>query len=268
MEISLAARTAIVTGGSSGIGSAAASALARAGAFVIILDRNVEAGESTAGTIREQGGAAAFIATDVTDEDSVRRAFATVVDEHGQIDVVHANAGITWIKGLLETSLDEWNHVIATNLTGAYLVCRAAMQHMVGQSDGGSIVVTASTRAFITSPDNAAYTASKGGVMALTRSLAIEGAPHGIRANAVLPGAIRTPMLEEEARLSARPAEEQLSRWALIHPLGRLGEAEDIAHAVVFLASDAASFITGVALPVDGGLMAAEPGGPPVAYSD
>lgn len=268
MEISLAARTAIVTGGSSGIGAASARALAHAGAFVAILDRKVEEGESTVGSIRERGGAATFIAVDVTDEDSVRRAFASVVDERGRIDVVHANAGVTWTKGLLATSLDEWNSVIATNLTGAYLVCRSAMEHMVGQPDGGSIVVTASTRAFVTAPDNAAYTASKGGVMALTRSLAIEGAPHGIRANAVLPGAIRTPMLLEEASLSARPAEEQLSRWALIHPLGRLGEPEDIAHAVVFLASDAASFITGVGLPVDGGLMAAEPGGPPVAYSN
>ena len=268
MEISLAERTAIVTGGSSGIGAASARALAGAGAFVAVFDRKVEDGESIAGSMRAEGGAASFTSVDVTDEDSVRRAFAGVVAERGRIDVVHANAGITWTKGLLETSLDDWNRVIATNLTGAYLVCRSAMEHMVGRPGGGSVILTASTRAFVTSPDNAAYTSSKGGVMALTRSLAIEGAPHGIRANAVLPGAIRTPMLEEEASLSARPAEEQLGRWALIHPLGRLGEAEDIAHAVVFLASDAASFITGVALPVDGGLMAAEPGGPPVAYSE
>jgi NAD(P)-dependent dehydrogenase (short-subunit alcohol dehydrogenase family) len=260
-------RVAIVTGGAGGIGAATARALAREGAAVTILDIKEAEGEALAGELRSDGARASFRPVDTTDEPAVAEAFDDVVSTHGPLDAVHANAAVTWTRTIAETPLEDWERVLRVNLTGTYNVTRQAMLAMSSRGRG-AIVLTASTRAFITGPDSGAYTASKGGVMALTRALALEGAPHGVRANAVLPGAILTPMLEEEARISTRPVEEQLERWALIHPLGRLGRPEDIADAVLFLASDAASFITGAALPVDGGMMAAEPGGPPVAYSD
>jgi 2-keto-3-deoxy-L-fuconate dehydrogenase len=132
--------------------------------------------------------------------------------------------------------------------------------------ESGAIVITSSPHAVNTVPDAAAYAASKGGTLALTRALALEGAPHGIRVNALLPGAIDTPMLRREAA-AARDPEAQVERFAAIHPLNRLGRPEEVAAAAVFLASDAASFITGTGLSVDGGLLAAQPGGPPVSYT-
>jgi NAD(P)-dependent dehydrogenase (short-subunit alcohol dehydrogenase family) len=134
------------------------------------------------------------------------------------------------------------------------------------EQGSGVLVLTSSPHAFNTVPDAGAYAASKGGVLALTRSLALEGAPHGIRANTVLPGAVDTPMLRRETLASPDP-EAQFARWAAMHPLNRLGRPDEIAEAALFLASDAASFVTGTSLAVDGGVLGAQPGGSPVSYS-
>ncbi len=260
----LAGRSVIVTGGATGIGAASAAAFAREGAKVVIIDVN-SAGEDTAAAIRARGGDAAFAHADVTSERQVNAICADLVSRHGSLDVVHANAGVELPKPIADTTLAEWRHVIDVNLTGVYLVCRAAIRQMCAQG-AGSIVITASPHAINTVPDAGAYAASKGGTLALMRALALEGASRGVRANALLPGAIDTPMLRREAQAASDP-EAQVERFAAIHPLNRLGRADEVAAAAVFLASDEASFITGAALSVDGGLLAAQPGGPPVSYT-
>ncbi len=253
-------RVVVVTGAATGIGAASARAFAREGARVTILDVNAE-GESVA---QEIGGR--FRHVDVSDEPAVRGAVEEVVADFGRIDVMHANAGIEWTKKVVDTSLEEWSRVIAVNLTGVYLACRFALAQMLRQRSG-SIVITSSPHALVTVPDAGAYAASKGGVLALTRAVALEAAPHGIRVNALLPGAIDTPMLRREAAVASDP-ERQLEHFAAIHPLNRLGQASEIAEAALFLASDAASFITGSALAVEGGLLAVQSSGPPVSYGD
>ena len=189
-----------------------------------------------------------------------------VVDEFARLDVLHANAGIEWTKTIAETTSDEWRRVVDVNLGGMYLTSRYAMIEMRAQG-GGAIVMTSSPHALVTSPDSGAYAASKGGVSALMRALALEGADGGVRVNAVLPGAIDTPMVRREAAVAKDP-EEQMRRFGLIHPLARLGRPEEVAEGVLFLASDAASFITGTSLAIDGGLLAAAPSGPPLAYNE
>ena len=255
----------IVTGGATGIGAASARAFAREGARVTILDVAVEEGEAT---VSEIGGAgsARFRTVDVTDELAVKGAVEETVAEFGRLDVMHANAGIEWTKTIAETTLAEWQRVIDVNLTGIYLACRYALIAMVAQG-GGAIVITSSPHALVTSPDSGAYAASKGGVSALMRALALEGATKNVRVNALLPGAIDTPMVRREAAVASDP-QEQIRRFGLIHPMARMGLAEEVAEGALFLASDAASFVTGTTLAVDGGLLAAAPGGPPLAYTE
>jgi NAD(P)-dependent dehydrogenase (short-subunit alcohol dehydrogenase family) len=258
-------RTVVITGGSTGIGAATARAFAREGALVTILDMNEEDGEKTVTRIAEDGGTARLVLADVTNEAAVKGAIESAAHERG-LDVLHANAGIEWTKTIAETNAAEWRRVLDVNLGGIYLATRYAMIRMSKQG-GGAIVVTSSPHALVTAPDSGAYAASKGGVSALMRALALEGAPHGVRVNAVLPGAIDTPMVRREAAV-ARDSEEQMRRFGLIHPLARLGRPEEVAEGVLFLASEAASFVTGASLAVDGGLLAAAPGGPPLAYNN
>jgi NAD(P)-dependent dehydrogenase (short-subunit alcohol dehydrogenase family) len=259
-------RVVIVTGGAAGIGAASARAFAREGGRVTILDVDRADGEAVAAEIGAAGGSARFRAVDVRDEAAVKAAVAEAVADFGRLDVMHANAGVEFTKRIVDTTLEEWERVIGINLTGVYLACRYAMIQMVEQGSG-AIVVTASPHALVTWPDAGAYSASKGGVMALTRALALEGAPHGVRANALLPGATDTPMLRREAQESPDP-EAQMRRFALIHPLARLCQPEEVAEAALFLASDAASFVTGTGLAVDGGILAVASSGPPLTYTE
>jgi len=259
-------RVVIVTGGSTGIGAASARAFAREGASVFILDVNVPEGESTAAGIVASGDSGSFREVNVAEEAAVRRSIHEIVSERGRLDVMHANAGIELAKRIADTSLGEWQQVLDVNLTGVYLACRFALLEMVKQGSG-AIVITASPHALVTTPDAGAYAASKGGVLALARALALEGAPNNIRVNAVLPGGTDTPMLRREAMIAPDP-EMQLRRFAAIHPLNRLARPEEIAEGVLFLASDAASFVTGTALAVDGGLLAVQSGGPPLSYTE
>jgi NAD(P)-dependent dehydrogenase (short-subunit alcohol dehydrogenase family) len=243
-------RTAVITGGAGGIGRATAVRLASEGANVVVVDMNKEAVDAVAA---EVGGLA--VVADVTDADDVARMFATAYDAYGSIDVAFNNAGISPPDddSILVNGIEAWDRVQRVNLTSVYLCCKEVIPYMQRQGKG-SIVNTASfvaTMAAATS--QISYTASKGGVLAMSRELGVQFAREGIRVNALSPGPVNTPLLQE---LFAKDPERAARR--LVHiPFGRFGEASEIAAAVAFLASDDASFITASNFLVDGGISAA-----------
>jgi NAD(P)-dependent dehydrogenase (short-subunit alcohol dehydrogenase family) len=246
----LSGRVAVVTGGASGIGLASVRRLASEGARVVVADLNSEAGKRAAEDV-----SGLFVATDVTDPDAVGRLFAVADSEYGSVDIAFNNAGISPPEddSILTTSLDAWRKVQEVNLTSVYLCCQAAIPYMRRQGRG-SIINTASFVAVLGSATSQiSYTASKGGVLALSRELGVQFAREGIRVNALCPGPVNTPLLAE---LFAADPERAARR--LVHvPLGRFAEASEIAAAVAFLASDDASFITASSFLVDGGISGA-----------
>jgi NAD(P)-dependent dehydrogenase (short-subunit alcohol dehydrogenase family) len=262
----LKGKVVAISGAAVGIGRACALAYAAEGAAVVVGDVDVEQGQATVEAIKAAGGRAAFLETDVTDSSACAALVRAAVERFGSLDVMHANAGIELCKTLLDTTDEDWARVIAVNQTGVFYCCREAMRQM-RETGGGSILITASPHAFATGREIGAYASSKGGIVALMRAVAIEGGPDGIRANALLPGAINTPMMQREVACAAEPA-EQFAHFAEIAPLGRMGQPEDIAPAAVFLASDDAAFVTGTSLAADGGLMAALNNGPALSYLD
>jgi NAD(P)-dependent dehydrogenase (short-subunit alcohol dehydrogenase family) len=264
-ETDFTGQVVLIAGGATGIGAASAQMFAASGASVVIADVDRSAAQTTVEAIAASGGSARFAMCDVSDESLVEEVVQGVISAEGRLDIVHANAGLESTVKATETSLSEWNRVIVVNLTGVFLVCRAALPHMYARGSG-SIVITSSPHALATVPDAASYAASKGGVHALMRALALEAAPLGVRVNAIVPGTIDTPMLYRELAVASDP-EAQIKLLAAAHPLGRLGRPEEVASVAVFLASDAASFMTGSAVSVDGGQMAALPSGPALAYN-
>ncbi|HLJ99277.1 MAG TPA: 3-oxoacyl-ACP reductase [Streptosporangiaceae bacterium] len=250
MSMRFDGRTVVITGAGSGIGLAAAQRFAAEGARVVAVDINDEAGETAA---KETGGL--FVHADVTDADQVEAAFTAARDAYGSVDVAFNNAGISPPDddSILDTGLDAWRRVQEANLTSVYLCCKAALGHMRRQGKG-SIVNTASFVAVMGSATSQiSYTASKGGVLALSRELGVQFAREGIRVNALCPGPVNTPLLRE---LFAKDPERAARR--LVHvPLGRFAEPAEIAAAAVFLASDDASFITASTFLVDGGISGA-----------
>lgn len=242
---SLAGRRAAVTGGASGIGLAAARLLAAAGARVTVLDRDGAAAEDTAAGI---DGAAA-LALDVTDAAAVDAAF----DRLGDLDILVNCAGIALRYAAVEHPLADWEKVVAVNMTGSFLCARAAARAMIAGGHGGAVVNTASIMGLSGGGlyPNVSYQTSKGGVVNMTRALAVEWAQDRIRVNAVAPTWVRTPFI---APLLARP--ELVARVEAVTPLGRMAEPEEVAQAILFLASPAAAMITGHVLPVDGGFLA------------
>lgn len=245
-------RTAIVTGAGMGIGRASAVALARAGASVTIADIDEAAGRETVAAISAAGGQAMFVATDVCSFAAIEAATAETLKAFGRIDILVNNAARA-IGGLVD-AIDEaeWNEVISTNLTSVWRGIRCVAPHM-RQQGGGSIVNMSSVQSLRGFHGWAAYAAAKGGINALTQQAAVDLAPAKIRVNAIAPGTIMTPLNEKVFREAVDP-DELIARWNAAHPLGRFGEAEEVAEAVLFLASNRASFITGEILRVDGGL--------------
>jgi len=243
-------KVALVAGGGSGIGRATCEIFAERGGAVVVADINQGAAKATAEQIVRSGQRAEACACDVTRWDQVQGAVQTARRVFGRLDVLINCAGILRAHLLEETPEEEWNEVLQVNLTGAFLLTKAGMAAMREQG-GGSIVHIASRMAIRVKEGHGAYAASKAGILQLTQMAALEGGPHGIRVNCVCPGFIDTPMV-----WGSGPREEveaQFAGWAKVCPLGRAGRADEIARAMLFLASDEASFITGVALPVDGG---------------
>jgi NAD(P)-dependent dehydrogenase (short-subunit alcohol dehydrogenase family) len=252
MPGTLTGKVALVTGGASGIGRATALTFAREGAKLIIADMNEDGGRQTVHMITEKGGEAIFVRTDVSKAVEVQALISTAVETYGRLDCAHNNAGISGGGRALTAEYPEerWQQVIAVNLTGVWLCMKYEIPQMLHQR-GGTIVNTASAAGLVGTRGTSAYVASKHGVVGLTKTAALEYAQQGIRVNCVCPGAIQTPMTE---RAWSDP--ERRARVIASEPVGRIGKPEEIAEAVVWLCSDAASFVTGHTMTVDGGYTA------------
>ena len=247
-------KVALITGAGNGMGQVASVLFAREGARIVVADWSEDGGAETVAAVEAAGGEATFVKVDVAKADQVERMVATTMERFGALHVLYNNAGIFPGDdgGVTETPEPTWDRVMDVNLKGVWLGCKYGVPAML-ESGGGSIVNVASFVALMgAATAQVAYTASKGGVLAMTREIAVEYGRRNIRANSLCPGPIATPMLEE---LMSDPARKQRR---LVHiPMGRLGEAEELAKAALFLASDESSFMTGAQLVVDGGITAA-----------
>lgn len=252
----LAGKVAVVTGGGAGIGHATAERFAEEGAAVIIAEQNSAAGEETAETICRAGRKAHFVQTDVADEASVRRMVAEAVRLVGQVNILVNNAAVFVLKGI-EATPEDWRHILAVNVMGPALAAKHVVPEMK-KAGGGAIVNLGSISSFIAQPDFWTYNASKAAIANLTRCMALDLAPFNIRVNAVCPGAVWTQIVQRLTREAGmdRAAADAHPSWGGAHMLKRIAEPREIAHAILFLASDEASFITGENLMVDGGYTA------------
>ena len=238
-------KVAVITGGASGIGAATAKLFVENGAKVVLVDLNEEKGHAFEAELKAAGAEAIFVKANITSEEDVQNIFAKTIEAFGKLDVVFNNAGIGRVTPTEDLAYSEWRNTVNVDLDGVFLVAQAAIRQML-KAGGGTIVNTASMYGWVGSPGSAAYNAAKGGVINLTRSLALEYATRGIRVNALCPGFIDTPIIPEESKETLRS----------ITPMQRLGQAEEMAKAVLFMASDDSSFMTGNTLTVDGGYTA------------
>jgi NAD(P)-dependent dehydrogenase (short-subunit alcohol dehydrogenase family) len=251
----LANKVVMITGSGSGQGRAAACLFAREGARVVVSDVNRTGGEETVRMVRDAGGEAVFQAADVSRAADVEELIRTAVRSYDGLHVLYNNAAI-WSGRSLDnfvTELDEdgWDRIIDVNLKGVYLCCKYGIPALI-DSGGGSVINTASVAGLAGSRNRShAYSASKGGVIALTRAMAVAYARHGVRVNAICPGGVDTPMIA-----SMIDTDERQQRFASAHPLGRMGTPEDIAYFALYLASDESSWVTGGVFPIDGGFSA------------
>jgi NAD(P)-dependent dehydrogenase (short-subunit alcohol dehydrogenase family) len=249
----LAGRVAVVTGAANGIGEATAGLFAEEGAAVVLLDVDPR-GESVAARIREKGRRALFVATDISKEAEVRGAVERAEAEFGGVDVLVNNAAVFVLEGL-EASIEAWHRSLGVNVIGTALASRYASEAMKKRG-GGAIVNLSSISAFIAQPHFLAYSATKAALLNMTRCMALDLAPHNIRVNCVCPGTIRTAATDRHMAQTGMTEEEFLKENAPQHLLNRVGTPREVAHAVLFLASDEASFITATPLLVDGGYLA------------
>ena len=251
---SLNGKRALVTGGASGIGRATATLFAREGAAVAVADLDVAGGGAVVQTIREQGGHALFVRCDVSQAADCQRAVQATVDAWGGLDILFNNAGIIRRTTVLDLTEEAWDQVMAVNVKGIFLMCKYAIPVMQ-KAGGGAIINTGSGWGLVGGANAVSYCASKGAVVNMTRAMALDHGAQHIRVNCVCPGDTDTGMLRDEARQLGAP-EEAFLAGAADRPLGRIGQPQDIAQAVRYLASDAAAFVTGTTLVVDGGGLA------------
>lgn len=244
-------RVALITGGTSGIGAATALLFAREGACVAITGRNTERGKTVVNLMRHEGGEAIFVRADVSVAKDCRHAVDATVKAFGGIDILFNNAGVFYAQTAVECSEREWDEQIDVNLKGTFLMSKAALPGMIARKRG-VIINNASGWGIVGGDHAVAYCASKGGVVLMTKAMAIDHGAQGIRVNCVCPGDVETPMLPADAKMRGLKWEEYIAGCAN-RPLGRVGTVEEIAKAVLFLASEDSSFMTGAALVVDGG---------------
>lgn len=247
-------RVAAVTGSGSGIGRAAAGLFSEEGAIVFVIDLSSEKGTETADMIAQKGGTAAFIEADVSNEAEVESAVKKIADKYGRVDILCNNAGVELYKPLVQMSEKEWDRVLDVNLKGMFFMSKYIVPIMI-KGKGGAIVNTSSISGILGWPNYSAYCASKGGVVQLTKEMAVEYGEYGIRVNCICPGTTMTPMIDRLLG-QEKNREEIENSIKEMHPLGRFARPEEIGRAIVFLASEEASFITGAVLPVDGGYTA------------
>jgi NAD(P)-dependent dehydrogenase (short-subunit alcohol dehydrogenase family) len=252
--LSLMGKVAMVTGAASGIGRGISIRLAEMGAFITVLDIDDIKGRACAAEIEAQGGAAAFLNCDVRSGAECRRAVESVIAQQGKIDILCNCAGVAIRKDIVELTEDEWDFALDVTLKGIYLLSREVVPHMI-RNGGGSIINIGSGWSLKGGPRAASYCAAKGGVVNLTRAMAIDHGKNNIRVNCVCPGDVETPMLLSECAQLGEDV-QAFMREAANRPLARVGTPDDVANAVLFLASPMASWITGAALVVDGGGLA------------
>lgn len=238
-------KVAVITGGASGIGAATAKLFVSEGAKVVLVDLNEEKGKAFESELKTLNAEALFVKANITNEEEVAHIFKQTIEAFGKVDVVFNNAGIGRVHSSHDLAYSEWRNTVNVDLDGVFLVAREAIREML-KAGGGAIVNTASMYGWVGSPGSAAYNAAKGGVINLTRSLALEYAEQNIRINSLCPGFIDTPIIPEESKQAL----------AQLTPMKRLGQAEEMAKAVLFMACDDSSFMTGNSLTVDGGYTA------------
>jgi NAD(P)-dependent dehydrogenase (short-subunit alcohol dehydrogenase family) len=247
-------RVAMVTGAGSGIGRAAAELFASEGAAIAVVDVRADAADETVAKITAEGGQALALAADVTVDADVAGAVAHTLDTFGRLDVLYNNAGVDSRGSVADADEDDWDRCFSVNVKGTFLCSRAAVPH-VAASGVGAIVNQGSVAALVGVPNFAAYCAAKGAVVALTRSMAIDLAPRGVRVNAICPGTVFTPLMEPLLRARGDgDLQAGLARTTAKYPIGRLGTPEEVARVALFLASDDASFVTGSIVTADGGM--------------
>jgi len=257
----LKGKVAIVVGAGSsgpgwGNGKATAVLYAREGAKVVAVDLKREAAEETAAIIRKEGNVGQALAADAVDRADVERVVRVATEAYGRVDILHNNVGIVQVGGVEEIAEADWDRVMAVNVKSIYLACRAVLPLMVAQGRGAIVNVSSIASLRYVGYPAVSYCASKAAVNQLTQTLAVQYAAKGIRANAILPGLMNTPMIQEPLKGAYGPggAEEMIRRRDAVCPTGKMGDAWDVAHAALFLASDEAKYVNGVQLVVDGGL--------------
>ena len=259
MPARLQNKVAVVFGAGSvgpgwGNGKATATLFAREGAHVVCVDFNPDAARETLEIIVGEGGSASAAICDVTRSEQVKRVVNDVVSGHGRIDVLHNNVGYAAMGGPVELSEDEWHKTIDLNITGCFITCKHVLPHMLARRSGAIVNVSSIAAIRWTGYPYAAYYAAKAAVNSFTMGLALQYAKDGIRANAVMPGLMNTPLIHQQISGQYKDAEDMVRARDAACPMGRMGTAWDVARAALFLASDEAAYITGVSLPVDGGL--------------